>query len=70
MFQYDGDISEEELNKTYIDIVLNIFGYDIGWFAFEGLESHITYQYIIDSIINNLQSSLSNQNNVEVNKHF
>lgn len=69
-FQGYGDISEEDLNKTYIDIVLNIFENDIGWFSFEGLDTQITYQNIIDSIINNLQSSLPNDNNIEVNKYF
>lgn len=50
----------------YIDITLKSFGNEIGWFAFQGQKSQITYKHIIDAILNNFNSSVSDNKNLQV----
>jgi len=61
---------EEEMKKMYVDIALKLFGNDLGWFSFQGRECQITYQHIIDAILNNFDNSVTEKKNIEVNNYF
>jgi len=64
------NIPEEEMKKMYIDIALKLFGNDLGWFTFQGNECQITYQHIIDAILKNFDSSITEKKSIEVNIYF
>lgn len=62
---------EEDMNKMYVDVALKVLGNDIGWFAFQGMESKITYRNIIDAMIKHFDSSaLSTKQDIEVIKMY
>lgn len=59
------------MNKMYVDIALKVLGNDIGWFAFQGIESQITYQNIVDALLKHLDSSaLTKKQDIEVTKMY
>lgn len=63
--------SNKDMKKIYVDLALKVLGNDLGWLAFQGLESQVTYQHIIDAILKNIDSSaLSDYKNVEVSMRF
>jgi len=64
------NIPEEEMKKMYIDIALKLFGNDLGWFTFQGLECQITYQHIIDALLKQFDNSVTDKKNIEVNNYF
>jgi len=64
------NIPEEEMKKMYVDLALKLFGNDLGWFSFQGRECQITYQHIIDAILNNFDNSVTDTKNIEVNSYF
>lgn len=64
------NIPEEEMKKMYIDIALKLFGNDLGWFTFQGLECQITYQHIIDALLKHFDNSITDKKNIEVNNYF
>lgn len=67
----DGEnTSEEDVKKMYLDMALNVFGKDVGWVSFQGLESEVTYEHIIDAMLNNFDNSIPDKNNLEVNNYF
>lgn len=68
--QFCENIPEEEMKKIYVDITLKLFGNDLGWFSFQGSECQITYQHIIDAILDNFDNSLTDKKNIEVNNYF
>ncbi|XP_060861024.1 apolipophorins isoform X2 [Metopolophium dirhodum] len=61
------NMPEEEMKKMYVDIALKLFGNDLGWFSFQGRECQITYQHIIDAILNNFDTSVTDKKNIELN---
>lgn len=61
------NIPEEEMKKMYIDIALKLFGNDLGWFTFQGLECQITYQHIIDALLKHFDNSITDKKNIELN---
>jgi len=63
------NIPEEEMKKIYVDVALKLFGNDLGWFSFQGRECQITYQHIIDAILDNFDNSLTDKD-IEVNNYF
>uniref|UniRef100_A0A2H8TZF4 Apolipophorin n=1 Tax=Melanaphis sacchari TaxID=742174 RepID=A0A2H8TZF4_9HEMI len=65
--QSSENIPEEEMKKMYIDIALKLFGNDLGWFTFQGLEQKVTYQHIIDAILKNFDNSMTDKKNIELN---
>jgi len=68
--QDSENMPEEEMKKIYVDIALKLFGNDLGWFSFQGNECQITYQHIIDAILNNFDNSVTDKENIEVNNYF
>lgn len=64
------NMPKEEMKKIYVDIALKLFGNDLGWFSFHGRECQITYQHIIDAILNNFDNSVADKKNIEVNNYF
>lgn len=59
------------MNKMYVDIALKVLGNDIGWFAFQGIESQITYQNIVDALLKHLDgSTLTKKQDIEVTKMY
>lgn len=58
---------EMDTKKLYIDVALKVFGNDLGWFAYQGLESQVTYQHIIDAIYENFNSVVPDKKDIEVN---
>lgn len=64
------NMPEEEMKKIYVDIALKLFGNDLGWFSLQGSECQITYQHIIDAILNNFDNSVTDKKNIEVHNYF
>lgn len=66
--QYDSS-SEGDMKKMYLDIALKVFDNDFGWFAFQGSENKVTYQNLIDAIIDYFDDLIPNKDNIEVNEY-
>jgi len=58
----------EDMKKMYLDIGLKVFNKDLGWFTFQGSESQVTYQNLIDAILDNFDNLVPDKTNIEVNK--
>lgn len=50
----DENTSNDNTKKLYLDLALKVLGNDVGWFAFQADESKITYQHIIDAILDQI----------------
>ncbi|VVC28237.1 Vitellinogen, open beta-sheet,von Willebrand factor, type D domain,Lipid transport protein, N- [Cinara cedri] len=61
------NVSKEDLKNIYMDVALKVFGNDIGWFSFQGHECQLSYQHIIDAILQNFDNSLPDKKKIEVN---
>lgn len=66
MFLQDDENDSGE--SLYIDAALKVFGHDFGWLAFQGLENKVTYEDIIDAIVDKFDNTVRNKTKLEVNE--
>jgi len=67
--QGDQNLTDKDLNKIYLDIGLQVFKQNVGWFAFHNSLNEFNYQNLIDAIFKNVDNLVPDKKNIDVNKY-